>query len=185
MSVALICGPLFILCIIAAEFMLSADPITGKPYNIGQWTPWAAVGLILGAALIGNYHRSVVTIIRHSWRDHVTSASRNEPLSAHLPRPFGTRKSRGGRSRTSGENAGIEVPTITAAVVVAMGKVLHFFWDPLRNGVQRSVVRLHAGFADAVAWLHDPQLSEDTDRHPRQDAGEEGTPYSVAVEEEY
>ncbi|KAI9671180.1 MAG: hypothetical protein M1817_003687 [Caeruleum heppii] len=170
--VALICAPLFIMCIIANEFTLSLDPASEPAYNIGQWSPFAVVGLVLVAALIGSYHHSVITILRASWRSHTSKANRSRPITSHMPRPFDRHPSKRTRTTTSPRRdtdlpVDTQVPTISAAIFIAISKVLHFFWDPLRNSVRKIVHRLHGEFGNLGRWFRDPAgMSEKTGRHP-------------------
>jgi len=86
--VVLICAPLFIMCIVADELTLWLDLSSKEPYLIGQREPWATISPVLFAALIGNYHHSLVVIFRESWPSHGSKANRKNPLAAHYPRPF-------------------------------------------------------------------------------------------------
>jgi hypothetical protein len=170
--IVLVCAPLFIMCIVANEFILWLDPSEEEPYFIGQWMPWAVVGLVLVAALIGSYHHSVVVIIRESWRFHTAKDNWNKSFAAHVPRPFDRHPSRRTRmtlpKRDTHQPTRTEVYTISATVFIALSKILHFFWDPVWNSVRSSTQRLHDEFAEAKDWFRDPaRASEKTGRHPQ------------------
>jgi hypothetical protein len=181
--VVLICAPLFIMCIIANELTLSLDLSSEEPYLIGQWGPCAAVGLVLFAALVASYHHSVVVILRESWHSHTSKANWRKPPAAHFPRPFAYPPWKRTRTtalprRDTDPPVGTEVPTVFAAVFIAMSKVLHFFWDPLLESVRKSTRRLHGEFANAKGWLSDPVETSKKTMRLREHTTDNEPPYN-------
>ena len=57
--IVVICPPLFILNLVAAELDISTLPQSETSRHIGSWGPWAATGLVLGAAAVANFHAPV------------------------------------------------------------------------------------------------------------------------------
>ncbi|KAI9698794.1 MAG: hypothetical protein M1836_003904 [Candelina mexicana] len=54
--ITIISIPLFVINIVSNEFSLAEHEENEKPFQIGQWQPWAATLLALLAAVIGKYH---------------------------------------------------------------------------------------------------------------------------------
>ena len=57
--IVVICPPLFIFNLVAAELDLSTLPQSETSRHIGSWGPWAATGLVLGAAAVAKFHAPV------------------------------------------------------------------------------------------------------------------------------
>ena len=58
--IAILCPPLLILNVIANELLVNDFPESETQVHVDAWGPWAAVVLVVIAALIGRFHNSMV-----------------------------------------------------------------------------------------------------------------------------
>lgn len=66
---SIICVILFVITIIAMEVLLSKFPQSESPEHVGSWSPWAATGLLVAAALLSKVpHKPIRKMFNSSFR---------------------------------------------------------------------------------------------------------------------
>ena len=62
--IPLLCPVIFLLNLATVEIYLSNFPESDPLIHVGAWSPWAATGLVLFAALVSRHHEAAVRVLR-------------------------------------------------------------------------------------------------------------------------
>ncbi|MCJ1313794.1 hypothetical protein MMC25_007474 [Agyrium rufum] len=164
LGIAVVCPILFVLNLVANELSVNSFPQNESARHIGAWSPYAATGLVLVAALIAKFHKSLeeqLIILINASFDFFRNFSHTlqrlttyRGLSYQPPAPESTRVS----AKETFAKFRTFLLLVLKAIASAKNPIVNFYKDSLKASKTEWRNDRH--------WLKSPEeISRHTDRH--------------------